>query len=179
VGLFRAGIVVFAAVLGVIACATVASESDRTPASAILSRPPATAETTLPPGKKPQVVADAPKPVLSRQEVAAASPPAKPPPPDPRLLARAQELVATASKAYHAGAYDIAEAALKEAITFYPFIAEANLLLGKIFLLRGSAARDVSLVAGARLMFEMAHTIDPTLREADLLLELFNHEPSE
>jgi len=98
---------------------------------------------------------------------------------DQQTVARARTLVDEATKHYRAGSYDKAESALKEAIALYPFLADANLLLGKVFLLKGSALRDVGMVSSARLMFEMAHNIDPTLREAELLLDLFTHEPSE
>jgi len=62
-------------------------------------------------------------------------------------------------------------------MTLYPFLAEANLLLGKIFLIRGAATLDRTLIDHARLMFEMAKSLDPTLRETDLLLELFAPPP--
>ena len=68
---------------------------------------------------------------------------------------------------------------LKESVTLYPFVAQANLLLGKVFLIRGSAARDLSLIHSARLMFEMAHALDASLREAEILLDLFLAPPLE
>ena len=40
--------------------------------------------------------------------------------------------------------------------------------------MRGSATNDEKLLAGARRMFEMALSLDPGLREAAALLELFN-----
>jgi tetratricopeptide (TPR) repeat protein len=97
----------------------------------------------------------------------------RPPPIAPQDVARAKKLLEKGLAAYRKGDYDHAEQALKQAMTLYPFFAEANLALGKIFLIRGSATLDRSLINNARLMFEMAHTLDPTLPETDLLLELF------
>ena len=129
----------------------------------------------------PTAPAEAPPPTASAgsTKIAPASVSKTPPPPDPQTLARTHELVTAASKLYYSGAYDKAESALKEAMALYPFLADANLMLGKIFLLKGSATRDVSLINSARLMFEMAHTVDPTLREAEVLLDLFRHDPTE
>jgi tetratricopeptide (TPR) repeat protein len=92
---------------------------------------------------------------------------------DPRALREAQELLKQGLAAYHIGAYDEAENLLKRSITLYPFLAPANLALGKIFLLKGAANRDEALIQSARLMFDMAHNIDPSLREPKVLLELF------
>jgi len=77
---------------------------------------------------------------------------------------------------YERGAYQEAEEALIEAISLHPFLPQANLVLGKVLLIRGSAARDRALLNGARLMFEMARAIDPKLREPALLLRLFSAE---
>jgi tetratricopeptide (TPR) repeat protein len=76
-------------------------------------------------------------------------------------------------QSYRNGQYEEAEKLLKEALSKYPFLASANLLLGKILLLRASASRDMDMMQSARLMFEMANTLDPSLREAKILLELF------
>jgi tetratricopeptide (TPR) repeat protein len=100
-------------------------------------------------------------------------------PPNPEDVARARALVKRGELLYRHGEYDQAEAVLKEAITAYPFLAQANLLLGKIFLVRGSATRDMSLIQSARLMFEMAHALDSSLREAEVLLDLFVAPPLE
>jgi len=89
-------------------------------------------------------------------------------------MRRAQDLVARAAKHFERGGYDDAEELLKSAITISPFIAEANLILGKIFLVKGAAVRDRTMITNARLMFEMAKTLDPSLREAQMLLELFS-----
>ncbi|MBI5508503.1 MAG: hypothetical protein HY903_07105 [Deltaproteobacteria bacterium] len=126
-------------------------------------------------------------PQISSRKSAATPPPARspppasspPPPPDPAQVAKANAFVTQAQELYRAGAYEKAEAAVKESLVIYPFLPEANLLMGKIFLLKGSATRDPALVHSARLMFEMAHTLDPSMREADVLLELFRHEPSQ
>jgi hypothetical protein len=56
-------------------------------------------------------------------------------------------------------------------------LPEATLVLGKILLIRGAAARDPALLASARLMFEMARALDPSLREPVVLLELFAPAP--
>jgi hypothetical protein len=78
---------------------------------------------------------------------------------------------------YRNGSYGEAEQLLKQAMALYPFVAEGNLTLGKIFLIRGSATRDPALIDSARLMFEMARAMDGDAREADLLLELFHTVP--
>ena len=70
-------------------------------------------------------------------------PPAKSAPPlDNRLAVKAKKLLQRARTLYGKGEYDKAEVLLKEVVTTYPFMAEANLMLGKIFLIRGSATRD-------------------------------------
>jgi tetratricopeptide (TPR) repeat protein len=107
-------------------------------------------------------------------------PPATPAAPlDPKDEQRARRLVQRGRLLYAKGEYDKAEEALKEAVTLYPFIAEANLALGKIFLIRGSAGRDRAMVNSARLMFDRAHALDPELREAAVLLQLFQAAPPE
>lgn len=85
----------------------------------------------------------------------------------------ALRLVKKAEKAYATGDYADAEALLKESISLYPFVPMANLLLGKIFLIKGSASRDYTLINSARLMFEMALALDPQLEETITLMELF------
>ena len=81
------------------------------------------------------------------------------------------------AESYRKGSYDRAEKVLKQAMTLYPFVAEGNLTLGKIFLIRGSATRDPALIDSARLMFEMARAMGGDSREADMLLELFQSVP--
>jgi len=100
-----------------------------------------------------------------------------PPPPDPKSVAKARRLVKKGLAFYYEGDYDAAEGHLKEAILIYPFLAEANLALGKIFLIRGSATRDPALINSARLMFEMAHALDEKGRETHVLLQLFMSQP--
>ena len=97
--------------------------------------------------------------------------------PDPKDIQRAKRIMVRGMRAYRKGDYDGAEVLLKEAITIYPFLPKANLALGKILLIRGSATRDIALIESARLMFEMARALDPSLREADMLLELFQQAP--
>lgn len=92
---------------------------------------------------------------------------------DPQLAVVAQKKIKRAKKLYATGQYDQAEALLKESITAFPFLAQAQLTLGKIFLIKGSATRDMALLNSARLMFEMARAIDPGLAEVQTLLELF------
>ena len=92
---------------------------------------------------------------------------------DPQAQREAQELLREGLAAYHVGAYEEAETLLKRSITLYPFLAQANLALGKIFLLKGAATHDEALIQSARLMFDMAHNLDPALREPLVLLELF------
>jgi hypothetical protein len=96
-----------------------------------------------------------------------------PSPPDPKIVAKAKKLLQRGVTHYSRGEYDKAEEALREAVLLYPFLPEANLVLGKVFLVRGSASRDRTMVSSARLMFEMAYALDPELREAAVLLELF------
>lgn len=92
---------------------------------------------------------------------------------DPQLAVKALKKIKRAQKLYAIGEYDRAEALLKESITLFPFLAQAQLILGKIFLIKGSAARDMALLNSARLMFEMAGAIDPGQAEIQTLLELF------
>lgn len=88
-------------------------------------------------------------------------------------IQEARALVEEAQDAYGEGDYTGAEGLLKKAIAIYPFLTEANLLLGKIFLIRGSAKRDYELINNARLMFEMARALDPGLSDTSALLDLF------
>ena len=97
-------------------------------------------------------------------------------PPDPREVAKAQKLVQTGLRLYRRGHYGRAQAKLKEALVIYPFLPKANLALGKILLIRGSAKRDRALMNSAKLMFEMAAALDPEAREARTLLELFGRD---
>jgi tetratricopeptide (TPR) repeat protein len=98
---------------------------------------------------------------------------------DPKSEARAKRLIQKGRVLYAKGEYEKAEEVLKEAVTLYPFLAEANLALGKIFLIRGSALRDRAMINSARLMFEMARALDPGMREPAVLLELFLAAPPE
>ena len=95
------------------------------------------------------------------------------PPPSNREMKQAKRLLERGMAHYKRGDYDNAEKYLTEAIGLYPFLPAANLALGKILLIRGSATRDMALMESARLMFEMARALDPSLREPELLLELF------
>ena len=99
--------------------------------------------------------------------------------PSDRERIDALRLVEKADKAYAEGNYGDAEAFLKKSLSLYPFIPKANLLLGKIFLIRGSASRDYTLINNARLMFEMARALDPEMAEIHSLLELFGARPVE
>ena len=95
----------------------------------------------------------------------------------PQDIEQAKKLLDRGLLAYQKGDYDSAEAALAQSMALYPFLAEAHLTLGKIYLMRGSANRDQTMIDHARLMFQMAHAVDPNLRETDLLLQLFLAEP--
>lgn len=99
--------------------------------------------------------------------------------PDAKVLAEAQTYLSTGLAAFQRGDYEAAEVALKTAITLHPFLAQAHLTLGKVWLVRGAANKDYALVDNARLMFEMARAIDPTLAEAGLMLDLFRTRPVE
>lgn len=109
----------------------------------------------------------------SRKVASVTTPPTASDAANPGALAEAEELLRQGLAAYHVGQYDEAENLLKRSITLYPFLAQANLALGKIFLLKGAANHDEALIQSARLMFDMAHNIDPSLREPLVLLELF------
>lgn len=100
--------------------------------------------------------------------------PAQPPPPSatPEEIARARALVDRGVKLYREGQYAQAEDVLKQGITLYPFMADANLVLAKILLIRASASKDMTLYTNARLMLEMARALDPSSREIEQLLEL-------
>ena len=97
------------------------------------------------------------------------------PEPEPleRMIGRATILYEDASYAHSVGHYNEAEVLLKESLSIYPFLLESNLLLGKIFLIRGAASRDYILINNARLMFELARAIDPESNETLVFLELF------
>ena len=88
-------------------------------------------------------------------------------------MREAQKKLKNARRLFGRGDYAAAEALLKEAITIFPFVPEANLLLGKIFLIQGAANRDLAMMDNARLMFEMAKAMEPENREITTLLELF------
>ena len=92
---------------------------------------------------------------------------------DQQDMSEAKKKLAEAKHLFSRGSYEKSEALLKEAITLFPFVPEANLLLGKIFLIRGAANRDLTMMDSARLMFEMAKAMDPENREVATLLELF------
>jgi len=104
---------------------------------------------------------------------------AAPVPPNPEIVAKGKQLAKQGLESYRDGDYDRAESLLKEAIAVYPFLADANLTLGRIFLIRGSATRDRAMITSARTMFEMARAMDPNLREAQVLLDLFREAPPE
>ncbi len=95
----------------------------------------------------------------------------------PQDIEQAKRLLDRGLLAYQKGDYDAAEGALAQSMALYPFLAEAHLTLGKIYLMRGSANRDQTMIDHAQLMFQMAHAVDPNLRETDLLLQLFLTEP--
>ena len=134
-------------------------------------------DAPLPPPKPAPVAVTparpAPPPVASTTTTRPTSPP-KQTPPDAKAVAEASELARRGLEAYQQGRYDEAEGLLKRSITLHPFLAQANLGLGKIFLLRGAAAHDEALIDSARLMFQMAHNNDPSLREPEILLQLFD-----
>jgi hypothetical protein len=130
------------------------------------AKPKVTPSTAIKPKTEKSTSAKNSRDVLTK-------PPAPPPPPDPKVVAKAKRLVKKGVELYYKGDYDGAEHLLKQAIVAYPFSAKANLALGKIFLIRGSAGRDRALINSARLMFEMAHALDGRLRETRVLLELF------
>lgn len=92
---------------------------------------------------------------------------------DSKKRSAAQVLVENGRALFKDGRYREAEIELKKAIQLYPFLAEANLWLGKVFLIHGAAKQDTMLIESARLMFQMSKSIDPNLREADILLGLF------
>ena len=62
---------------------------------------------------------------------------------DPQLAVIAQKKIKRAKKLYSTGEYDKAEILLKESITAFPFLAQAQLTLGKIFLIKGSGYMSI------------------------------------
>jgi Tfp pilus assembly protein PilF len=94
-------------------------------------------------------------------------------PGSPMTAEQATKLVERANGLFQKGQYKEAEPLLKQAIATSPFIARAHLLLGKIFLIEGAGAHDKAKLQSARLMFEIAHRLDPDLHEAEILLQLF------
>jgi tetratricopeptide (TPR) repeat protein len=96
--------------------------------------------------------------------------------PHPEDIRQAKFLFTQSQDYYRKVDYFEAEGLLKESITIYPFLAPANLMLGKIYLIRGSAIRDPVLLENARMMFEMAKALEPNGKESDLLLELFQYD---
>jgi hypothetical protein len=155
--------------LTIAACASWSGEAlKRAPSAA---EPGTRMENSATPAERP-----ATQPIKTADVVAGRRPP---PPPNPEHVARAKQLAKQGVEAYRDGDYDRAEALLKEAIAVYPFLADANLTLGRIFLIRGSASRDRALITSARTMFEMARAIDPNLREVQVLLDLFREAPPE
>lgn len=90
----------------------------------------------------------------------------------PAEVQQARQLAEQGVRLYREGQYGQAEEKLKLSISLYPFMAETNLVLAKILLIRASAARDMTLYTNARLMLEMARALDPRSREVEQLLEL-------
>ncbi len=144
----------------------------------------ATACQSAPPAPTPPAAAEAPAPVPAPAAPEASadeetstilSEPEPTPEPDPATKAKAQALYEEGQELFRQGRYDEAEMELKEALNLYPFMARANLALGKVFLIRGAAVQDEVMIDSARLMFTMALSIDPSLREADVLLSLFKN----
>ena len=124
----------------------------------------------MPPAKP----APSPEPAQQQTQVAT---PAERPTPDQEVMAKARKRLAEGRAFYQRGRYKLAEQRLKEVITLYPFLPDANVLLGKIFLVLGASGKDPAMIESARLMFEMALALDPNRREARLLLELFQEIP--
>lgn len=94
-----------------------------------------------------------------------------------RLMDQTMALYERARGAHRQGRYDEAEKLLTDALTRYPFNADVNLLLGKIYLLKGYANRDEVMLETARLMFQMAMALEPGRKEPRMLLELFKRSP--
>ena len=90
-----------------------------------------------------------------------------------RLKDKTMAIYRRAQGLHRSGKYAAAEKLLTRALTLYPFNADVNLLLGKIYLLKGYANRDPAMLSTARLMFEMAGALEPELQEPRLLLKLF------
>lgn len=148
------------AIVAALAC----SCSSMSPKAPPPAEPAAARPESEPPAPTPEPEPTKPEPVA----------PQPTPEPDPETKANAQTHYETGKALFREGRYDEAELELKEALNLYPFMAAANLVLGKVFLIRGAAARDQVMIDSARLMFKMALSIDPDLREADVLLSLFS-----
>ncbi|MEM6558550.1 MAG: tetratricopeptide repeat protein [Myxococcota bacterium] len=151
----------FAASGLVAACGASGSQHEPSPAP---SRPVPSAAPT---------VTKAPEAPVSDPVVTVEEPEAVNPAPDPETEKRARAHYRSGVDLFQQGRYAQAELELKEALNLYPVMAPANLVLGKVLLIRGTAAHDQGLIDNARSMFEMARSIDPELREAELLLKLF------
>ncbi len=133
-----------------------AAPSARVPKADPASKPKPKVQKPIPPPKKPSPVVKTEARRAGQVE-----------------MAEAKKRLKKARRLFGRGDYERAEVLLKEAITIFPFVPEANLLLGKIFLIRGAANRDLMMMDNARLMFEMARAMEPDNREISTLLELF------
>jgi tetratricopeptide (TPR) repeat protein len=94
-------------------------------------------------------------------------------------IAKARVLFEQGNSLYREGKYEQAEYHLNLAITLYPFMADANVVLAKILLMRASASRDAALYTQARLMLEMAQSLNPNDHEIDELLKLVRRPNTE
>ncbi len=154
----------------------VASCASSSPAK-VGAAPAAPPSTSTEQRRQAAAKAPRPEPAAKASNAAPAPTPSKPSAlpdgPDPALVARAQAIAAAGVRLYREGEYDAAEKALNQALALHPFLPEANLMLAKILLMRGQANSDDKLLASAKRMLEMALSLDPSLREAAKLLELF------
>ena len=166
--------------LGAVFLAGCAGQSESSKTKAVFA-PPVEKIGGQKSGVSSEKTAKPPAAPVSEEVVEAAPPRPLPPPPtaSSKNISQANKLTAKARQAYHRGDYETAERLVKESMVIFPFLAAANVIMGKILLIKGSATHDQHLVDSARLMFEMARAIDPDAREAEILLGLFTHENPE
>ena len=154
-------VILFAFILGIVACSSKQRANVSVGAVALTAAQKEAQPTSSREGSanKEQKKAHSSQATPSKDEVA--------------ILNEAERQYALAKGHYREGKYHQSEKILKECLLLNPFLAKANLLLGKLFLLRSAGSKDKSLLESAKFMFEMALRNDPTLREAQTLLGLF------
>ena len=91
---------------------------------------------------------------------------------DQKLIKQVNLAVDTAWQMYRRGDYEGALQQLTKSLAVYPLVSKANVLLGKIYLVKACAKPDEAWLPRARELFTMATELDPSDTEAKLLLQL-------